>query len=141
MKAFTSLAASVALAATTLLPAPAMADNDQGERLARLLFGIATVAIIASAVNGQNRNNNDNSNTHPPQPQPSAHLLPHRCWAVYPTTQGPKALMNADCLTRNYRLARRLPVSCAITIRTRGGFESGFEPQCLRRNGFVLPPR
>ncbi|MBL4812609.1 MAG: hypothetical protein JKX69_09720 [Rhodobacteraceae bacterium] len=62
--------------------------------------------------------------------------MPGHCAHVYSTSTGPRRLLNADCLTQHYALAGRLPLSCAVTVRVAGGFESGFDPTCLRNVGY-----
>ena len=64
--------------------------------------------------------------------------VPARCLVDWPTPDGATALYDADCLDLEYRAAAHLPLDCAVTVRSRGRFVSGFSPDCLREEGWRL---
>ncbi|MGZ9809258.1 hypothetical protein ACXN5S_02225 [Pseudoroseicyclus sp. H15] len=77
-----------------------------------------------------------------PQANPgAAYLLPTSCIATYDTAQGVGRMMDGDCLSLRYDNFRRLPISCAKTVRTFGGFASGFDIPCLREEGYGFSAR
>jgi hypothetical protein len=62
--------------------------------------------------------------------------LPGRCLVTWPTPRGEVTLYDPDCLEQRFEAAGRLPLSCAVTVRSEGRFVSGFEPGCLREEGW-----
>ena len=45
-------------------------------------------------------------------------------------------LHDPSCLDDRVERAGDLPLSCAVTLRTREGFETGFDPGCLDGEGW-----
>ena len=62
--------------------------------------------------------------------------LPEECLANWPTGQGRARLYDANCLEDRFGAANELPLDCAVTVRSRGRFVSGFSPECLREEGW-----
>lgn len=66
--------------------------------------------------------------------------LPARCLATWRTANGGAAtLYDPDCLEKRFPATGRLPLACAVTIRSDGRFVSGFSPACLRERGWRTP--
>lgn len=62
--------------------------------------------------------------------------LPAECLATWPTPGGKARLYDPDCLDERFEAADELPLACAVTVRSRGRFQSGFSPGCLREEGW-----
>lgn len=149
----TVLAATLALGATT---APVMAD----ERTDRIIAGALILGIIGAGLS-QRRDRSAPEVVHQPQrdvvplvPQwqyqprdrhvesrQHRRALPAQCLRRYQTRDGGVRLFDGSCLEEHYRGYRRLPLDCAVTIRSHGRFESGFAPRCLRRAGYEMAGR
>ncbi len=137
----TAFILSATLALTSLSAAPAMAEN--GER-ARLLAGLAALAIIGSAINDANNNNNHAPALDRSKPQPQPHVqrprnvLPRVCLGNYNTPDGNQYWMRARCLENKFRGAHRLPRDCKRQVWTVQGREKMYSPSCLKNRGFRI---
>jgi hypothetical protein len=134
------MSASLVLGGVTATPV--RADNND---LAKALFGIAAIAIIGTAIHN---NRATTRVTPPPAPTPPAprpghiparaRILPSSCLVDYDTGWGQGLLLGSECLSRNYRYAHLLPQQCEVDVRLRRRAFSGFDPSCLRYEGFRL---
>ncbi len=128
---------SVSVALFGVSATPAMADRN--DDLAKVILGIAAVAIIGSAI----QNNRGGAQ---PAPVPNPHTIPARarvlpsaCLQDVRTRDGSTVILGVECLSRSYRYAHLLPESCEVDLRTRRReWVTGFDPRCLRREGFRL---
>jgi len=134
------MSASLVLGGVTATPARADSND-----LAKALFGIAAIAIIGTAI----QNNRVTTRVTPqpapqrPAPRPGhiparARVLPSSCLIDYQTRRGQGLMLGSDCLSRNYRYAQLLPQQCEVDVRQRRRTISGFDPSCLRYEGFRL---
>ena len=146
-------ALSLTIASTTPLQAQGLDREDVG----KLLIGLAAVAVIGAAIeesrdndrdrstqandtrqwSGINRNNDwsglnrqHQSNTN------SRRVLPHACLQTVETRFGNQRLFGQRCLERNYRHVSRLPDRCAVQLYTSNGPRRGYDPLCLREQGY-----
>ena len=146
-------ALSLTLATTTPLHAQGMNREDVG----KLLIGLAAVAVIGAAIeenrdrgrdqsttvhdrpqwNGINRNNNWSDLNHNHRTSRDARrVLPSACLRNVETRFGTQRMFGKRCLERNYRHASRLPERCAVRLYSSNGPRQGFDPHCLREQGF-----
>lgn len=82
---------------------------------------------------------------HRPRPQPDLQsdgwLLPASCLRDFWVHGEQVRLFGAHCLERSYRHADRLPLACATTIRSEGRLRTGYDPRCLRHQGYRVTDR
>ncbi|RYG91096.1 hypothetical protein EU803_08325 [Loktanella sp. IMCC34160] len=142
-KPLIALLLSATIAWTGAAPTAVQAGDD--EDLLRILLGIATVAIIADAVNdrrnqSQPANNGQNWNHHViPSRQ---RVLPAECVVEVDVRRGRDiTMLGRRCMERNYRWANRLPEQCELTVETRRHDRSGYSIPCLRRAGYEIGQR
>jgi hypothetical protein len=141
-KTFLAGLMSVSLAMTGLTATTAVAD--QRDDIARLLVGIATVAIIANAVKNNTDRNRTDVQPHrpqPTQPQASRWVLPGECLTTVNARRGEVRMFTQRCLQENYRYANRLPNECRISVNGRSHTRVGYDPRCLRDYGYTSDRR
>ncbi|TNC49772.1 hypothetical protein FHG66_09635 [Rubellimicrobium rubrum] len=95
-----------------------------------VVMGLAALAVLGLAIHAAQDDDDDKKDERP--------RVPARCLVDWPTHDGAVALYDADCLDLEYRAASRLPLDCAVTVRSHGRFVSGFSPDCLREEGWRL---
>ncbi len=143
-KHFIATILGLAMTVTGFAAAPARAMSE--EDIAKLLFGITTLAIIGAAVS-----DNDHDRVAPapvrPRPKPSPiarpskpyqYNLPHRCARNYRTGNGRIVQdYGLTCLKRAQVKTKHLPQACFQQTRTeQGRTRRGFRTHCLSRNGY-----
>ncbi len=96
-----------------------------------LMMGLAALAVLGLAIREARDDDDEDDRNERPR-------VPARCLVDWPTRGGEVRLYDADCLDLEYRAAGRLPLDCAVTLRSRGRFVSGFSPDCLREEGWRL---
>ena len=111
-------------------------NNELGEFLAATIFMFA----IAGALSGDEVIA-DTPRQRPPSTRPGQgygqrKVLPKSCLATHRTQQGNVKTFGKSCLEQKFKFSRRLPASCEQTLWTSKGIRHGFEPSCLRRNGY-----
>lgn len=125
-------AALAALLSATLAP-PAAAQGDGRERAARdgqaLVVGLAALAAIGILLNERREDREA-------EREKRARRLPAGCLVDWPTWDGTATLYDPDCLDATVDATARLPLGCAVTVRSGGRFVSGFSPACLREEGW-----
>lgn len=121
-------ALSLAFAGVT----PAQADERD---IARLLAGIAAVAIIAKVIDDR-RDRRAAVPVAPPRPRYD--LLPADCIVDVPSRGRDVRVLGSRCLQRNYRHFAALPQACEVNLRGHGNRRSGFDIGCLRNAGFEI---
>lgn len=134
------------------LASPATAQGVDREDLGKLLIGLAAVAVIGAAIeenrdrddttevndrhNGNNwggiRQNNNWSSLN----RSNRCVLPRECFRRVETRFGTQAMFGQRCLEQNYRHVNSLPTRCAVRTYTHNGPRRGFDPQCLREQGY-----
>ena len=146
----TTLAAVLALTTTA---APVQA-GDREQEIAKIIFGLAAVGIIAHALNDKDSGRGNGSVTVGAGNQGGNHgnqggigipprhrVLPAACFTRVDTRNGPVRMFGRRCLQNNYRFADRLPERCEITVRGQNHLRRGYRPQCLRNAGFTMARR
>ena len=135
------IAATVAVTTLAASAAPARAGGDD---LAKILAGVAAVAIIGKVVKDQRDEKREVSRRRPhvePRPLPrrvQRRSLPRRCFRAVETRYGTARMFGKRCLQRHYRHVDSLPRACAQRIWTPNGVRRGFEPSCLRQHGYRM---
>lgn len=153
------IAGITALSLTLATTTPTYAQGMDREDVGKLLFGLAAVAVIGAAID-QNRDRNRSRNRSTPahetpqlnginrnpgwsdlgrQHQTNSsgrRALPHACLRSVETRFGTQRMFGKRCLENNYRHASRLPERCAVRVYTNDGPRRGFDPLCLREQGF-----
>lgn len=82
-----------------------------------------------SRANRQNRWSNLNQ-------RQNSRVVPHGCLRAVETRFGTQRMFGRRCLERNYRYAQSLPGRCAVRVYTSNGPRRGFDPLCLREQGY-----
>lgn len=140
--ATTLAAAATALAAMTAAAVPARAGSDD---IAKILAGVAAIAIIGTAINNNKAKAAPPPQPHPyPYPQPGhgqgrphqAPLLPSVCTITIsgygvPTT----SLYSERCLVQQ-SFQHRLPKSCASPVQFGDRKDRLYRADCLVEAGF-----
>lgn len=144
---FIALILATALAITGLSAAPARADGDT----ARLLAGIAALALIGAAIRDKQRDHPQVSHNYiqptrplPPRPLPpqiTRRDLPKQCLRSHTINGRPHNLVGAGCLKNNYAYNRSLPYACKRGYWDGSRNRSGYEPHCLRKRGYRFARR
>jgi hypothetical protein len=126
------------LALALALPSPALADapsRDPGQdpsseavRARNLALGLAALAAVAIAARAADRDDDEEDER----------VLPAACLRPFDGRRGDGVVLlhDLDCLDARVERAEDLPLSCAVTLRTRDGFETGFDPRCLAEAGW-----
>lgn len=140
-----ALAGTVALTSTAT---PAVAA-DRDDQIGAILFGLAALAVLGTAIENRNDRDRPRTEAHNPRPAanpprqgdglgipPRARVLPARCFRRVETREGQAQFYAKRCLRNNYRFADRLPARCETAVRTDRGFRIGYRPRCLHRLGF-----
>lgn len=137
---------SLSLAATSLMPTAAMAD--ERDDFARALLGIAAAIAIGNAIKNNTDDDRPAVTPHRPNPPPAPHpqpssrrVLPSECLTTVDTRRGEVRLFGNRCLQENYRYANRLPSECRITVEGRRHTRVGYVPRCLRDRGYTTDRR
>jgi len=62
--------------------------------------------------------------------------LPGACIETYDDQGQNRRLFAPDCLSQSFAGAADLPLTCAVTVRALNRFSSGYDPACLRAEGY-----
>ena len=62
--------------------------------------------------------------------------LPASCIRVVDTRYGQHRIFGRNCLREKHRAFDRLPARCEVRIHGSNGVRNGFDPQCLRAEGY-----
>ncbi len=151
------VAGLTALSLTLAMATPVTAQGLDREDVGKLLIGLAAVAVIGAAIeenrdrrsadrstpahdttqrNGINRNNNWSDLNHQNQSHNARRTVPYECLRTVETRFGEQRLFGRRCLERNYRHVNRLPDRCAVQLYTSRGPVRGYDPLCLREQGY-----
>lgn len=63
--------------------------------------------------------------------------VPLSCLRSVETRFGTHRMFGRQCLQRKYTGFSRLPERCAVRVQSTSGLRSGFDPQCLRDQGYT----
>ncbi len=152
---FKSLIAGITALSLTLATAvPAQANGFDREDVGKLIIGIAAIAALNAAIQNNKRHDRATTQTAPAQHgvnrndswadlnrprqrnQARNRDLPRQCLRSVETRFGTQRLFGQRCLERNYARVNRLPERRAVRIFTDDGPRRGFDPLCLRDQGF-----
>lgn len=136
-------ALALLLSAALAFPAAAQqVPESDAARLARerqgLALGLGALAAIGILLREQ-REDREEEEAEEEERQRQARTLPARCLVTWGNRDNAVRLYDPDCLDRAFPAAARLPLSCAVTVRSEGRFVSGFSPACLREEGWRTP--
>ncbi len=145
--------------AVTAFTAPARADDD----VAKMIAGLAVLAIIGAAINDHNdndtvvvqrraqpyyppQNHGHSYSVRPPQvvqPKPlprqiTRYDLPRSCLKTVRRGRDEFKILGGNCLQNNYRLTDSLPKACKVQVQGNKGTRAGYKPHCLRERGYNL---
>ena len=137
LKTLTAGLVATTIALTSLAPTSAQANDH--EDLAKLLAGIAAIAIISRAVRDDDRSRtrtHTQTHRHAGIP-PNRRVLPFECFRRVDTRNGRIGVFGKRCLNNNYRFADRLPQRCLVHVPIRDRFRPAYRAQCLRNAGFT----
>lgn len=67
--------------------------------------------------------------------------LPQSCLQTYEVSGRSVRLFEADCLRASHIENRELPRACQVSVRTSEGRVNGYDPSCLRDEGYRLAGR
>ena len=137
LKTLTAGLLATTIAFTSLAPSPAQAADH--EDLAKLLAGIAAIAIISRAIRDDDRSETRTQtqrHRHAGIP-PNRRVLPFECFRRVDTRHGRIGVFGKRCLNNNYRFADRLPERCAVRVRVGDRLRPAYRAQCLRNAGFT----
>lgn len=144
-KTLTATLLSATLALGTLAPSQARAGD--GGDLARFLFGVATLAIIANELksdtprSAQRQDNVIHGQIVRPKhsnvitPHQNARTVPRSCQRLIETRNGTRRLYGAPCLRREGVQVAKLPQTCRRTLQLPNRTVTAFGQRCLRKNG------
>ncbi|MDJ1018054.1 MAG: hypothetical protein QNJ35_16205 [Paracoccaceae bacterium] len=157
------------LTAAALLAAPVQAQSrSSSDDVAKIIAGIAALAIIAKAVDDRNdrkvassdpnrwrfgsvdrrdrvidgrirRYHDDDDDRR--RTNYKRRPLPRDCLVVVETRRGDRLAYGQRCVNRNYRYASRLPNQCKVTVNTRRGTRAVYGARCLNRDGWRVASR
>lgn len=149
------IAAISAASLTLSLFAGAAPARAGGDDLAKVLAGIAAIAIIGKAIDDSNdrkrahvsRNSHGNGHGYRQAPRPAPkrlarYDLPGQCLVKVDVGRNNAVRMfGKRCLKRNFRFSHNLPQACAQRVWTDRGVRRGYNPRCLRQNGYRIAGR
>ena len=154
------IAGITALSLTLATATPTQASGLDQENVGKLLIGLAAVAAIGIAI--ENNRDDDDRRTTTVTPTQRVHDrnynwadlnrprsrghdrradLPRDCLRNVETRFGTQRLLGRRCLQRNYAQFNRLPNRCAVRVFSDNGPRNGFDPRCLREQGYRINRR
>ncbi len=145
------IAGIIALSLT--LATPLQAGGLDRDDVGKLILGIAAIAALNAAL--ENRRE-DRSTTQvrdrdmrAPRVSPNnanrwsdlnrqtnRRVIPHACLRNIETRFGTQRMFGLRCLERNYNHVNSLPDRCAVRVYTNNGPRRGYDPLCLREQGY-----
>ena len=127
------LALGMALPSPTLAETPSRGPDASREAMQarNLALGLAALAAVTLAVRAADRDDVEEDE--------NGRVVPSACLRPFGGRQrddGAVLLHDLDCLDAHVERVGDLPLSCAVTLRTFEGFETGFDPGCLAEEGW-----
>jgi hypothetical protein len=126
---------------------PAQANGLDRDDAGKIIFGLVALAALGAAI--ENRNDDDRQSsitqTRSPQRQPT-HGHDHRHQTRLPSECLREIGRNApiftrNCLQQNDVRVNALPNRCEVRASTGNGSHNGFNPTCLRQEGYRIDRR
>ena len=148
------IAGITALSLTLATASPLHAQGLDREDAGKLLFGLAAIAVLGAALDNRDRRerrsereaetvqrgidpNRSWSDLNRENRYDNARFtLPGRCLRDVETRFGTQRMFAQRCLERNYHQVNSLPARCAVRVYTDNGPRRGFDPFCLREQGY-----
>ncbi|MCG3268565.1 hypothetical protein [Yoonia sp. I 8.24] len=135
------IAGVAALSLTFAAAAPAQANGIDRDDAGKIIFGLVALAALGAAI--ENRNDNDDrvTQTRSPERQPTQRnqtRLPSECLREVGRND---QIFTRNCLQRNDVRVNTLPNRCEVRVFTRNGSRNGFDPSCLRQEGYRIDRR
>lgn len=156
----TLTAGLMALTLTFTTATSTQAQNASQEDIGKLIFGLLATVAIANAVKNNRDDRDDRVERHVTKPQivrphrnnpgrverqqrrnNARTTLPRRCLNTVEGRFGTQRMLGKHCLNRNFAHAESLPRRCEVRVFTSRGPRNGFDPQCLRQQGFSISRR
>ncbi|MFT4784068.1 MAG: hypothetical protein ACI9IV_001811 [Paracoccaceae bacterium] len=143
-KMFTASALCAALALTSTT-STAQAQSSQDD-LARLLFGVAALAIIAKSIDSKKDSNRSyrqapvvtprhyNNRDTRQNTRKNTSSVPASCERNVRTDRGTRTVFSVPCLNRA-GVQARLPQKCLVDLQQRNRTVDAYAKRCLIRNG------
>jgi len=140
-------ALSLTLASATTAHANGLDRDDVG----KLLLGLLAVGVVGAAIENnqrreerqsQSRSSGSWADLNQPRPRHDNRrddrrmTLPSDCLRTVETRFGNLRLFGERCLQRNYRFAASLPERCEVRVFSDNGPLNGYDPLCLREQGY-----
>lgn len=146
---FKSLIAGVAAVSLTFATAmPAQANGFDREDAGKLIIGLAAIAALNAALENRDRNDRepaqveDRTQRHPqgwtgrPRPAGNRNVLPSECLGQIDTRYGDHRMYMSRCLERHQVWVAQLPRRCEVRLFTNDGPRNGYDPACMRQEGY-----
>lgn len=135
MTRLTTFVTALALLLTPVVAKPAFADQKD---LAKILFGVAAIAIIANEV----KKNNDRKQTPVTRTHTPRHEAVGPCLRKRWTQQGWETYRDHDCVKRHKakkktHITKRKPKECLRQRWTDDGWQTFYSRRCLTRHGWT----
>ncbi|MEM9971048.1 MAG: hypothetical protein AAF762_08105 [Pseudomonadota bacterium] len=164
MKRLFGTLAVVVTAMIVAAPTPVRANED----LAKIIAGIATIAIIAELADRERDREKKTASAVRQPERPTWHLqnngarsprwiekdrsvrsltrarstrLPARCERLVQTPRGTRLVYGARCLEQRFTFSDRLPRRCEQLVQTTRGQRLAYGARCLRRDGWSVARR
>ncbi len=139
-------------AASLILVTPAQAGGLDRDEVGKLVLGIAAIAALSAVLDHRKKDNSTrvhDNRRHNPAPRSNnsnrwsdlnqrtnSRVIPHDCMRRVETRFGTQRMFGRRCLERNYTFVNSLPERCAVRVYTDNGPRRGFDPLCLREQGY-----
>ncbi len=150
------IAGITAIAMTVSTATPSQAATLDEQQFGKFLFGLVAAATVAKMVDDNDRKRRAAAVVVQPTPEPARvdnrlnwrergrkaekaaarTILPRECLTVADTRYGAQTLYERDCMKKKSEFVRALPRECGVQIIGRNGPIRGWDPQCLRDEGF-----
>lgn len=152
------IAGITALSMTFGSAAPTHAAGLSEEEIGQLLFGLAAIATIGTIIENRNDRRADPAPTPRAEPQQRSQrhthrgrnnrrngwhtqnnrmILPRRCLRDVDTRFGTHRMFGRRCLENRFEYASELPRRCEVRVFTQNGPRRGYDPSCLRSQGYT----
>ena len=152
------IAGLTALSLTIATVAPAQAQGLSRDDTGKLLIGLTALAVLGAAINNNDRDKEPATQVHDRDQwsqqgrgnghgwgnlnhQNNRRVLPGECLRGIETRFGTQRMFVQRCLERNYRQVNSLPARCAVRVYSNDGPRQGFDPLCLREEGYTSDRR
>ncbi|MDO6591972.1 MULTISPECIES: hypothetical protein [Rhodobacterales] len=141
------IAGVTALSLTFATAMPAQADGIDRDDAGKIIFGIVALAALGAAIENRNDNDQHSSPTqtrspqrHPTQGNDQRHntRLPSECLRDIGRNN---QVFTSNCLQRNDVRVNALPNRCEVRVFTGNRARNGFDPTCLRQEGYRIDRR